>query len=121
MMIHPTEDSTTVHYSAKSNTTVSGQIGQHETITNSTVSKDNNTQQEDSSMVRDEQSSAGDICMVAQTSKCLQFHTARIQTISGNTVSFIYLSTKEKYIIHIPPFFRSNFVLPLLSSHSITN
>ena len=39
--------------------------------------------------------------MVAQSSKCLQFHTDRIQNISGNTVSVMYLSTNEKGIIPV--------------------
>ena len=51
------------------------------------------------SVEKEEQYSEGDICIVAQTSRCLQFHTARIQTISGNTVSVVYLSTNEKDII----------------------
>ena len=32
MMINPTNDSTTIHYSAKNNTMVSGKIGQHVAI-----------------------------------------------------------------------------------------
>ena len=78
-----------------------GKIGQYETITNRTASKDNDTQQDDSSTALDEQYSVGDICMVAQTSKCLQFHTALIQKTSVNTVAVMYLSTNEKGIIHI--------------------
>ena len=38
--------------------------------------------------------------MVAQTSSCLQYHTTRIKTISGNNLSVVYLSTNEKNIIH---------------------
>ena len=71
MIIHPTEDSNTIHYSATNNTTVSRQIGQHGIITNNSASKDTDTQQNDSSTALDEQYSAGDIRMVAQTSKCL--------------------------------------------------
>ena len=37
--------------------------------------------------------------MVAQTSKCLQFHTARMQKILVNTVAVMYLSTSEKGIV----------------------
>ena len=39
--------------------------------------------------------------MVDHTSKCLQFHTARIQKISVNTVAVMYLSTNEKDIVPI--------------------
>ena len=60
---------------------------------------DNNITQDDSSIEKGEQYSVGDICMVAQTSRCLQFHTTRIQTISGNNISVIYLSTNEHDII----------------------
>ena len=45
--------------------------------------------------------------MVAQTSRCLQFHTTRIQTISGNNISVIYLSTNEHDIIPLGPQVRS--------------
>ena len=37
--------------------------------------------------------------MVAQTYIYLQFHSTRIQTISANDISVIYLSTNEKEII----------------------
>ena len=39
--------------------------------------------------------------MVDHTSKCLEFHTARIQKISVNTVAVMYLSTNEKDIVPI--------------------
>ena len=84
MMIHPTTDSNTIPYSTTNTTMVSGNIGQHETIQNKTASKDNDTQQDDSLTSLDKQYSVRDICMVAQTSKCLHFHTARIQKISVN-------------------------------------
>ena len=50
-------------------------------------------------MKKGEKYSEGDIFIVAQTSRCLQFHTARIQKISGNNVSVVYLSTNKKDII----------------------
>ena len=103
MMIHPTTDSNTIPYSTTHTTMVSGNIGQHETIQNKTASKDNDTQQDDSLTALDKQYSVGDICMVAQTSKCLQFHTARIQKISVNIVAVMYLSTNEKGIVPIGP------------------
>ena len=43
------------------------------------------------------------IYMVAHIYRCLQFSTAGIQTISGNDILFIYLSTSEKYIIPLGP------------------
>ena len=46
--------------------------------------------------------------MIAQTSRCLQFHTTRIQTISGNNVSVVYLSTNEKEIIPLEPQVQAN-------------
>ena len=101
MMIHPTTDSNTIPYSTTHTTMVSGNIGQHETIQNKTASKDNDTQQDDSLTSLDKQYSVRDICMVAQTSKCLHFHTARIQKISVSTVAVIYISTNEQGIIPI--------------------
>ena len=100
-MTSPTEGSNIIHYSDKHNTTVSGIIGQQEECVHNTASKDNNTPHDDLSTALDEQHSVGGICMVAQTSKCLQFHPARIQKISGNTVSVMYLSTNEEDIIPV--------------------
>ena len=45
--------------------------------------------------------------MVARTSRCLQFHTTKIQTISGNNILVIYLSTNEHDIIPLGPQVRS--------------
>ena len=68
-MTSSTEDSKTIHYSNKNNTTALGIIGQYEELKNNTASKNNNTPQDDSSMEKGEQYSKGDICIVAQTSR----------------------------------------------------
>ena len=88
-MTHTTEDTSTIYYSEKHNTTVSGLLEQQDESKHNTTSKDTNTIQDDSSTEKGEQYSMGDICVVAQTLRCLQFHTARIQTISGNNISVI--------------------------------
>ena len=46
-----------------------------------------------------EKYTVGEICMVAQTRRCLQFHTTSILKISETTLSVIYLTTKERDII----------------------
>ena len=86
----------------------SGNIGQHETIQNKISNNNNDTQQDDSSTALENQYSVGDICMVIQTSKCLQFHTARIQKISVSTVAVIYLSTNEQSIVPMGPQMKSS-------------
>ena len=98
MMIHSTKGSTTISYLTTNTTTVSVKIGQHETRTNSTASKDSDTPQDDSSTALDKKYSVGDMCMVTQTSKWLQFRTSRIQKTSDNTVSVVYLLTNESGI-----------------------
>ena len=100
MMIPPTSDLHTKSYSPTTTTMVSGNIGQ-KTIQNKTSNNNNDTQQDDSSTAHEKQYSMVEICMVAQTSKCLQFHTARIQKISVSTVAVIYISTNEQGIIPI--------------------
>ena len=90
-MINTTEDTSTMHYSGNSNTAVSGLLECQDKSKHNTTSKDNNTTQDGSSTEKGEQYSVGCICMVAQTSRCLQFHTARIQTVHRNNLSVIYL------------------------------
>ena len=90
-MTNTTKDTSTMHYSENNNTAVSGLLEYQDESKHNITSKDNNTTKEGSSTEKGEQYSVGGICMVAHTSRCLQFYTARIQTMHRNHISVIYL------------------------------
>lgn len=106
-MVSTTEKTSTIYYSGRNKTMVSGLLEQQDGRKHNKASTDNNTTQDNSSIENGEQYSVGDMCMVAQIYRYLQFYTARIQLISGNDILVIYLSTNEKDIIRLGPQVRS--------------
>ena len=53
------------------------------------------------------QYTVGDICIVSQTNKYIQFYPTSITRIADHHLSIIYLTTKASDIIHIGPQVRS--------------
>ena len=54
---------------------------------------DKNNTSDDSKIVQEVKYAVGDICMISQSSRCLQFHPACITQIVDNNLSILYLTT----------------------------
>ena len=67
---------------------------------------ENNTS-DDAKIGQGVQYAVGDICMVSQTNKCIQFHPVSLTRIAEHHLSIIYLTTKARDIIPIGPQVRS--------------